>query len=242
VRRRSSFLGLRTVVQGSIGQGNSRLRPPPDHQTTEPSQNVILNGCQAKTVVGLPWAADRCPSLRKLRTVLPSSDVNRDGAVQLVLTHRRARCPGCVPRRRWLTLPACLRRRLRQQRQRCSHGQRRAAGLGLGWLTLPACLRRRLRQQRQRCSHGQRRAAGLGLGWLTLPACLRRRLRQQRQRCSHGQRRAAGLGLGWLTLPACLRRRLRQQRQRCSHGQRRAAVDEQRGRRREGRRGQLRAQ
>jgi hypothetical protein len=36
--------------------------PPPDHQTTEPrSQNVILVGCQAETVVGLPWAADSCP-------------------------------------------------------------------------------------------------------------------------------------------------------------------------------------
>jgi hypothetical protein len=62
--------------------------PPPDHQTTEPrSQNVILVGCQAETVVGLPWAADSCPWVGKLRTVLSLSDVIRDSAVQLVLTH-----------------------------------------------------------------------------------------------------------------------------------------------------------
>jgi hypothetical protein len=50
---------------------------------------VILNGCQAETVVGLPWAADSCPWVGKLRTVLPLSDVIRDSAVQLVLTHQR---------------------------------------------------------------------------------------------------------------------------------------------------------
>ena len=33
------------------------------------SQNVIFNGCQAETVVGLPWAADSCPWVGKLRTV-----------------------------------------------------------------------------------------------------------------------------------------------------------------------------
>ena len=61
-----------------------------DHQTTEPrSQNVILNGCQVETVVGLPWAADSCPWVEKLRTVLPLSDVIRDSAPQLVLTHQR---------------------------------------------------------------------------------------------------------------------------------------------------------
>jgi hypothetical protein len=67
--------------------------PPPDHQTTEPrSQNVVSNGCQAETVVGLPWAADNCPWVGKLRTVLPLSGVIRDSAVQLVLTHQR--CAG----------------------------------------------------------------------------------------------------------------------------------------------------
>ena len=40
-----------------------------------------------ETVVGLPWAADSCPWVGKLRTVLPLSDVIRDSAVQLVLTH-----------------------------------------------------------------------------------------------------------------------------------------------------------
>jgi hypothetical protein len=59
--------------------------PPPDHQTTEPrSQNVILNGCQAETVVGLPWAAGSCPWVGKLRTVLPLTVGIRDGVVQLV--------------------------------------------------------------------------------------------------------------------------------------------------------------
>ena len=65
--------------------------PPPDHQTTEPrSQNLVLIGCQAETVLGLPWAADSCPWVGKLRTVLPSNDrVIRDSAVQLGLTHQR---------------------------------------------------------------------------------------------------------------------------------------------------------
>jgi hypothetical protein len=49
----------------------------------------VLIGCQAETVVGLPWAADSCPWVGKLRTVLPLSDVIRDSAVQLVLTHQR---------------------------------------------------------------------------------------------------------------------------------------------------------
>jgi hypothetical protein len=61
-----------------IGKWPAKL-PPPDHQTAEPrSQNVVLNGCQAETVVGLPWAADSCPWVGKLRTVLPLSDVIRD--------------------------------------------------------------------------------------------------------------------------------------------------------------------
>jgi hypothetical protein len=49
----------------------------------------MLIGCQAETVVGLPWAADSCPWVGKLRTVLPLSDVHRDSAVHLVLTHQR---------------------------------------------------------------------------------------------------------------------------------------------------------
>jgi hypothetical protein len=52
-------------------------------------KNVILNGCQAEAVVGLPWAADSCSWVGKLRTVLPLSDVIRDSAVQLGLTHQR---------------------------------------------------------------------------------------------------------------------------------------------------------
>ena len=42
-----------------------------DHQTTEPrSPKVELIGCQAETVVELPFAADSCPWVEKLRTVL----------------------------------------------------------------------------------------------------------------------------------------------------------------------------
>jgi hypothetical protein len=56
---------------------------------------VILNGCQAETVVGLPWAADSCPWVGKLRTVLPATVGIRDGVVQLVLTNQRVRtCNG----------------------------------------------------------------------------------------------------------------------------------------------------
>ena len=65
--------------------------PPPDHQTTEPrSQNVIK---VERQLVGFPWAVDSCPWVGKLRTVLPltNRDVIRDSAVQLVLTHQRAR-------------------------------------------------------------------------------------------------------------------------------------------------------
>jgi hypothetical protein len=48
----------------------------------------MLIGRQAETVVGLPWAADSCPWVGKLRTVLPLSVGIRDSAVQLVLTHQ----------------------------------------------------------------------------------------------------------------------------------------------------------
>jgi hypothetical protein len=54
-------------------------------------KNVILNGRQAeRQLVGLPWAADSCPWVGKLRTVLPltNRDVIRDSAVQLGLTLR----------------------------------------------------------------------------------------------------------------------------------------------------------
>jgi hypothetical protein len=67
------------------------------NQTTEPrSQNVIYIGCQAETVVGLSLGCS-CPWVGKVRTVLPLSDVIRDSAVQLVLTHQlkgKANPPG----------------------------------------------------------------------------------------------------------------------------------------------------
>jgi hypothetical protein len=42
-------------------------------------------------VVELPWAADSCPWVGKLRTVLPLTVGIRDSVVQLVLTHQRER-------------------------------------------------------------------------------------------------------------------------------------------------------
>jgi hypothetical protein len=62
-----------------------------------------------RQLVGLPWAADSCPWVGKLRTVLPLNDrVIRDSAVPLWLTHQRgasgvvqgrASCVGCSPAR-----------------------------------------------------------------------------------------------------------------------------------------------
>jgi hypothetical protein len=54
---------------------------------------------ERETVVELPWAADCCPCVEKLRAVLPLTVVGiRDSAVQLVLTRQRVRtCSGaCV--------------------------------------------------------------------------------------------------------------------------------------------------
>ena len=75
------------MLGDSIDREIAKLRPPPDHQTTEPSQNVIKTDVKPETEVGLPWAADSCPWVGKLRTVLPISDAIRDSAVHLVLTH-----------------------------------------------------------------------------------------------------------------------------------------------------------
>ena len=44
---------------------------------------------ERETVAELPWAADSCPWVGKLRTVLALSDVIRDVAVQLVSIHLR---------------------------------------------------------------------------------------------------------------------------------------------------------
>ena len=41
---------------------------------------------ERETVVELPWAADSCPCVEKLRTVLPLTVGIRDGVVQLVST------------------------------------------------------------------------------------------------------------------------------------------------------------
>jgi hypothetical protein len=41
---------------------------------------------ERETVVELPWAADSCPCVEKLRTVLPFTGGIRDGVVHLVST------------------------------------------------------------------------------------------------------------------------------------------------------------
>jgi hypothetical protein len=45
---------------------------------------------ERETVVELPWAADNCPCVEKLRTVLPLTVGIRDGVVHLV-SHLRQR-------------------------------------------------------------------------------------------------------------------------------------------------------
>jgi hypothetical protein len=49
---------------------------------------------ERETVVELPFAADCCPCVEKLRTVLPFTVGIRDGAVQLVSTFG---CAGVEP-------------------------------------------------------------------------------------------------------------------------------------------------
>jgi hypothetical protein len=71
--------------------GPKRTTSGPSNHRAEESKCYINRISERETVVGLPWAADSCPWVGKLRTVLPLSDVIRDGAVQLVLTHQRAR-------------------------------------------------------------------------------------------------------------------------------------------------------
>jgi hypothetical protein len=61
------------------------------NQTTEPrvQTNLILQS-QLRQLVRLPWAADSCPWVGKLRTVLPLKNrVIRGSAVPLGLTHQR---------------------------------------------------------------------------------------------------------------------------------------------------------
>jgi hypothetical protein len=62
------------------------------NQTTEPrvQTNLIWQKSKLRQLLGLPWAADSCPWVGKLRTVLPLKNrVIRDSAVQLRLTHQR---------------------------------------------------------------------------------------------------------------------------------------------------------
>jgi hypothetical protein len=56
------------------------------------SSQTILNGKVEveRQLVRLPWAADSCPWVGKLRTMLPLNNrVIRDSAVRLGLTHQR---------------------------------------------------------------------------------------------------------------------------------------------------------
>jgi hypothetical protein len=54
------------------------------------SNNKYMAKSKLRQLVRLLWAADSCPWVGKLRTVLPLNDrVIRDSAVQLGLTHQR---------------------------------------------------------------------------------------------------------------------------------------------------------
>jgi hypothetical protein len=53
-------------------------------------KQVYMAKSKLRQLVRLPWAADSCPWVGKLRTVLPlKNHVIRDSAVQLGLTHQR---------------------------------------------------------------------------------------------------------------------------------------------------------
>ena len=54
------------------------------------SNNFNLAKSKLRQLVRFPWAADSCPWVGKLQTVLPLKNrVIRDSAVQLGLTHQR---------------------------------------------------------------------------------------------------------------------------------------------------------
>jgi hypothetical protein len=74
--------GYREIAKKNATSG------PSDHRA-EKSKSCINRMSERETVVELPWAADSCPWVEKLRTVLPLTVGLRDGAVQLVLTHQR---------------------------------------------------------------------------------------------------------------------------------------------------------
>jgi hypothetical protein len=84
------------------GKGNKkwmRKQPNKRYLRTKPraeeSKCCINRMTEREPVAELPFAADCCPCVEKLRTVLPPTVGIRDGAVQLVLTHQRVRtCSG----------------------------------------------------------------------------------------------------------------------------------------------------
>jgi hypothetical protein len=69
------------------GQGNSQLSATSGPNQEPRSPNIKLIGCQSvRDSVELPFAADCCPCVEKLRTVLPFTVGISDGAVHLVST------------------------------------------------------------------------------------------------------------------------------------------------------------
>jgi hypothetical protein len=88
---------MRSERLGFLARGSVRIRKwapcstsgPSDYRAEE-SNNLKGKVKVERQLVGLPWAADSCPWVGKLRTVLPLTNrVIRDSAVQLVLTHQR---------------------------------------------------------------------------------------------------------------------------------------------------------
>jgi hypothetical protein len=62
----------------------------PSDYRAEGSNKFNMAKSKLRQLVRFPWAADICPWVGKLRTVLPLNDrVIRDSAVQLGLTHQR---------------------------------------------------------------------------------------------------------------------------------------------------------
>ena len=85
-KRVASQLSASTCSAARFQASGKRLyiKPTKQHLRTirpqsQRSQNVELIGCQSVTVVELPFAADCCPCVEKLRTVLPFTVGIRDG-------------------------------------------------------------------------------------------------------------------------------------------------------------------
>jgi hypothetical protein len=71
--------------------GPKRTTSGPSNHRAEESKCCINRMSERETVVGLPWAADSCPWVGKLRTVLPLTVWYQRRCGAVVLTHQRAR-------------------------------------------------------------------------------------------------------------------------------------------------------